>query len=329
MRRREFLIGLGGAAASQRLLPPAWAQQSARSYRIAYLALLPAENVSFAQPLLQRLQELGYREGQNIVWDYRSAEGRSDRLPQLASELLEAGPDVLIAGFGTLASKAALAATRSTPIVFTAVGDPVGAGLVNSLREPGGNATGMSALAADLVAKRLQLLNDLVPGKKLVAVLVNSDTPYTAIALEQVKAAAAVMELPFVVFDARTGNEAPRAIDRAIEAGAASMLVLEDPVLLGALPSIVDRLAKVRLPAMFGPRECAVAGGLIAYGTDQNQLSRRAADMVDKILRGAKPASLPVEQPTKFELVINLRTARDLGLVISPTTLARADELIE
>ena len=191
MKRREF-IGLAGGAAVLQMQPfAAQAQQSTKQHRIAYLALLSGEDTTYARPFLQRLQELGYREGQNMVWDYRSAEGRTELLVQLASELVRAGPDVLIGGWGTLAPKAAMTATGSIPIVFTSVGDPVGAGLVKSLREPGGNVTGMSALAADIAAKKLQLLNDLVPGRKLVAVLGNPDTPYTALALQEVRTAAA------------------------------------------------------------------------------------------------------------------------------------------
>ena len=187
----------------------------------------------------------------------------------------------------------------------------------------------MSGLASDIAAKRLQLLSDIVPGKRLVAVLGNPDTPYTALAIEQVKIAATALGEPIRVFNARTADEIPGAIDQAVEAGAASMLVLEDPVLLGAIPQTTERIAKAGLPAIFGPREYANAGGLIAYGTDQTQLSRKAADYVDKILKGASPASLPVEQPTKFELVINLKAARALGLTIPPALLASADEVIE
>ena len=330
MRRRDFITALGRATA----LPILWpmivqAEQSNVPRRLAYLALLPGENSTFAKSFLQRLDELGYREGQNLVWDYRSAEGHAERLPQLAGELVASRPDVLITGFGTLAPKAAVGATRSIPIVFTSVGDPVGAGLVKSLREPGGNVTGMSGLASDIAAKKLQLISDIVPGKRLVAVLGNPDTPYTALAIEQVKIAATALGEPIRVFNARTADEIPGAIDQAVEAGAASMLVLEDPVLLGAIPQTTERIAKARLPAIFGPREYANAGGLIAYGTDQTQLSRKAADYVDKILKGASPASLPVEQPTKFELVINLKAARALGLTIPPALLASADEVIE
>jgi putative tryptophan/tyrosine transport system substrate-binding protein len=330
MRRRDFIIAIGGAAALSNLRPLATkAQQSMKQHRIAYLALLPGENMTYAKPFLQRLLELGYREGQNMVWDYRSAEGHTELLAPLASELVRAGPDVLIGGFGTLAPKAAITATQTIPIVFTSVGDPVGSSLVKSLREPGGNATGMSVLASDIAAKKLQLLNDLVAGRKLVAVLGNPDTPFTALALNHVKMAATVMGVPLAIFNARTVDEALKAIDRAIGAGAASMLVLEDPVLLGDLRKIVDRLAEARLPAIFGPKECAAAGALIAFGPDQRHLYRKAADYVDKILKGASPASLPVEQPTKFELVINLNTAKRLGLVFPPALLATADEVIE
>jgi putative tryptophan/tyrosine transport system substrate-binding protein len=330
MRRRDFITGFGRATVLPILWPMmAQAEQSNISHRLAYLALLPGENATFAKSFLQRLDELGYREGQNMVWDYRSADGHAERLPQLAAELVASRPDVLITGFGTLAPKAAIRATRTIPIVFTSVGDPVGAGLVKSLREPGGNVTGMSGLATDIATKRLQLLSDLVPGKKLVAVLANPDTPYTALALEQVKITATALGEPFKVFNARTADEIPGAIDQAVEAGAASMLVLEDPVLLGAIQQTTECIAKARLPAIFGPREYANAGGLIAYGTDQSQLSRKAADYVDKILKGASPASLPVEQPTKFALVINLKAARGLGLTIPPALLASADEVIE
>lgn len=264
-----------------------------------------------------------------MTWDYRSAEGRAERLPQLAAEIVGASPDVLITGFGTLAPKAAMAATRSIPIVFTSVGDPIGAGLVASLGQPGGNVTGMSGQASDIAAKKLQLLDDLIPGKKLVAVLGNPDTPYTALALRQAKTAATALELPLAVLEARTVDQIAAAIDQAVSARAASLLVLEDPVLLSAIPQTTELAARSRLPAIYGPREYAKAGGLISYGTDQSQLSRRAADYVDRILKGASPASLPVEQPTKFELVINLRTAKALGLQIPSNLLSLADELIE
>lgn len=326
MRRRDFIFATGAAA----LWPlAARAQQSAKSSRLAYLALLPGENATLAKSLLQRLRELGYREGENLIWDYRSANGHADRLPQLAMELVQTGPYVLIAGFGTLAPKAAIAATRSIPIVFTGVGDPVGAGLIKSLRDPGGNATGVGALASDVATKRLQLLSDLIPGKRLIAVLGNPDTPYTALALERVRGAAAIMGVPLKIIDVRTADEIPQAIGEAVRAQARGMLLLEDPVLLGGMQQTIDLVAKARLAAVFGLKEYAVAGGLMSYGPDQNEMSRKAADYVDKILRGSSPASLPVEQPTKFQLVINLKAATGMGLSIPPTLLASADEVIE
>jgi putative ABC transport system substrate-binding protein len=328
VRRREFIGLVGGAAGMFRPFA-ARAQQAMKSYRLGYLALLPGEDITLVQPLLQRLHELGYREGTNMTFDYRSADGRTERLPQLAAELVRASPDLLIAGYGTLAPKALMAATGSIPIVFTSVGDPLGAGLIVSLRKPGANATGLSAQASDITAKRLQRLEDLIPGKKLIAVLGNPDTPYTALALQQVRTAGAAMGQPLAIFEARSAGELPAAIDGAIKSGAVSMLVLEDSVLLGAKQEITELLAKARLPAIYGPRDFAAAGGLITYGPDQRQMSRRAAEYVDKILKGASPASLPVEQPAKFELVINLKTAKALGLDVPPMLLARADEVIE
>jgi putative ABC transport system substrate-binding protein len=330
MKRRDVITAFGRVAVLPLLWPlAAQSEQSTKPYRLAYLALLSGENLTYANSFLQRLGELGYRDGQNIVWDYRSADGHAERLPQLAADIVGTRPDVLITGFGTLAPKAAIAATRIIPIVFTAVGDPVGAGLVKGLQQPGGNATGMSALASDIAAKRLQLLSDLVPGKRPVAVLGNPDTPYTALALDQVRKAAAVMGIELKVFEARTVDEVPKAIGRIADAEVAGLLMLEDPVLLAVIRQTTELVAKARIPAIYGPREYAVAGGLIAYGPDQNQMSRKAADYVDKILKGASPATLPVEQPTKFELVINLNAAKAMGVGIPATLLASADEVIE
>lgn len=326
MRRRHFIgLGVGGAML---LSAPARAQP-AKTYRLGYLALLPGEDKSLAKPLLQRLDELGYHRGVNMILDYRSAEGRAERLPQLAAELVRTAPDLVIAGFGTLAPKAAMAASSKIPVVFTSVGDPIGAGLISSLSQPGGNATGLSGQASDITAKRLQLLEDLIPGKNLIAVLGNPDTPYTALALRQVKTAAATMGQPLVVFEARTAEQLPTAIEAVISSGATSLLLLEDPVLLGAKQQTIQLVTKARLPAIYGARDYVEAGGLISYGPDQRQMSRRAAEYVDKILKGASPANLPVEQPTTFELIVNLRTAKDLGLEIPATLLARADEVIE
>jgi putative tryptophan/tyrosine transport system substrate-binding protein len=326
MQRREFITALGGAA----LWPLATlAQGTSKSYRIAYLALLPGERTTLAKLFLERLRDFGYDEGKNMLFEYRSAEGRAERVPELAAELVHDNPDVLVAGFGTVAAKAARAATSRIPIVFTGVGDPVGGGLVASLNRPGANITGMSAQAAELSAKRLQLLNDLVPGKKLFAVLGNPDTPFTASALQEIKTAAAAQGQPFAVFEARNPSQLPTAIDAVARSGAASLLVLEDPMLLGARHEFTALVAKARLPAIYTLREFADAGGLICYGADEGALVRRAAEYVDKILKGSVPADLPVEQPTKFALVINLKTAKALGIEIPASLLAVADDVLE
>ena len=326
MGRRQF-IGLVGGMAAWPLT--ARAQQADKSHRIGYLALLPGEDATLLKPFSQRLQELGYRKGQNMMLEYRSAEGRPERLAQLAAELAQSDLDVLVAGFGTVAAKAAAAATKVIPIVFTNVGDPVGAGLVASLARPGANVTGLSAQATDIAAKRLQMLQELAPGKQPIAVLLNPDTPFSALALRQVRSAAEQRHQPLAVFEARTTDEMSVGIGAATRTGAAGLLVLEDPLILGASRKIVELVAAARLPTIYGVRDFAEVGGLLSYGPDQRQILRRAADYVDKILKGAKPADLPVEQPTKFELVINLTAAKALGLVIPPALLATADEVIE
>jgi putative ABC transport system substrate-binding protein len=327
MKRREFMTLVAGAAASMPLA--ARAQQAERSYRVGYLALLAGEDTTLLRPFSQRLQELGYVQDKNLTLDYRSAEGSPERLTQLAAELVQAMPDVLVAGFGTVAAKAAAAATKTIPVVFTGVGDPVGAGLVGSLGRPDANVTGMSALATETAAKQLQFLEDLVPGKRTFAVLCNPGTPYTALALREVRSAATDSNQPLLVFEARSADQITAGIEAAIKAGAAGLLTLDDPVLLSARRKIVELVTAARLPTVGGIRDFAVAGGLMSYGPDQPQMSRRAADYVDKILKGAHPADLPVEQPTKFEFVINLKAAKALGRGIPSALLAAADEVIE
>jgi putative tryptophan/tyrosine transport system substrate-binding protein len=247
MRRRDFIAVLSAAFALPMI---AWAQQPGRSFRVAYLALLPGEDTSLAKPFLQRLQELGYQEGKNLTLVYRSADGRPERLPELAAELVQTRPDVLVTGFGTLAAKAARAATSTIPVVFTMVGDPIGAGLVASLSRPGANLTGFSDLASEFAAKRLQLLQDLIPGQKLIAVLGNPDTPFTALALKQVKAAAAATRQPLALFEARTLDEVSTAVEAAIKSGAAGLMTLDDPVLLNAKQQIIKLAADARLPVI-------------------------------------------------------------------------------
>jgi len=277
---------------------------------------------------VERLHELSYSEGRNMTFEYRSAEGLPERLPQLAMELVRARPDVLIAGFGTLTAQAAKAATTTIPIVFTTVGDPVGSGVVTSLARPGGNATGLSGLT-EIGGKRLELLQELIPGNKVVGVLMNPSTPFTRLALKAVTRAAEAGRIRLEVLEVRTPDQVSGRFEAAIKAGARGLLVLEDPLMYDLRRQISDLATKFRLPAVYTYRDYAQAGGLMSYGTDRRQIYRRAAEYVDKILKGAKPADLPVEQPSRFELVVNLKTAKALGLTIPPSVLARADQVIE
>jgi putative ABC transport system substrate-binding protein len=289
--RRQFITLLGGGAATWPLAVRA--QQMRGPYRIGFLGLLPGENTStFMKSLLERLNELGYREGDNMIFDYRSAEGASERLPQLAADAVRARPDVLITGMGTLAAKAAKAATSTIPIVFSAVGDPVGAGLVASLGR-------------------------------------NPETPFSASALEELRIAAQAGPTALVVFEAKTADQVSAGFEAAVKAGTAGLVLLDDPLTLGLRRQVTELAARFRLPTIYTLKDFPEVGGLMSYGIDLRQMNRRAAEYVDKILKGAKPADLPVEQPTKFELVINLNAAKALGLTVPPTLLARADEVIE
>jgi ABC-type uncharacterized transport system substrate-binding protein len=326
MRRRDFVTLMGGAAAWPLA---ARAQQAAKYYRIGYLALLPGEDTTLMKPLLERLHELGHAEGKNMLLEYRSAEDHPERLPELATELVQASPDVLIAGFGTLAAKAAKAATTTVPIVITSVGDAVGARLITSFNRPGGNVTGVTSQARDIVGRRLQILEELIPGNRIVAVLMNPGTPFSMLALQELRAAADPARQRLEVFEARNADEVRASVEAAIKVGAAGLLTLDDPLMLSASRQIAALAARAKLPTIFGSRDFAEAGGLMSYGVDRRQLNRRAAEFVDKILHGAKPSDLPVEQPTKFELVINLKTAKALGFQMPDKLIALADELIE
>jgi putative ABC transport system substrate-binding protein len=326
MQRREALTILAGVAVAW---PLAAHPQQKAIYRIAYLALLPGENSSLAQTLRERLHQLGYIEGKNMIFDYRSADNRPERLSQLAIELVQTSPDVIVAGYGTLTAKAAKAATTTTPIVFTNVADPVGAGLVQSLNRPGTNLTGLTGQVPDIVGKRLQILNELTPGNGVVAVLMNPDTPASAAVLNELRPAANLLSKRIEVFQARTADEIKDGIQAAAKTGAAALLTIDDPLILGSKQEIADLSIKARLPTMFSFKAFVEVGGLISFGADRPQLNRRAAELVDKILQGTKPMDIPVEQPTKFELAINLKTARALGLTVPHALLQRADEVIE
>jgi ABC-type uncharacterized transport system substrate-binding protein len=294
--RRDFVTLLGSAAAAWPLA--ARAQQMRGPYRIGFLGLLPGENTStFMKSLLERLNELGYREGDNMIFDYRSAEGASERLPQLAADAVRARPDVLITGMGTLAAKAAKAATSTIPIVFSAVGDPVGAGLVASLGRPGANVTGMSAQASDIGGKRLQILQELVPRDKAVAVLLNPETPFSASALEELRIAAQAGPTALVVFEAKTADQVSAGFEAAVKAGTAGLVLLDDPLTLGLRRQVTELAARFRLPTIYTLKDFPEVGGLMSYGIDLRQMNRRARNTWTRSLREPSPPTFRSSSP--------------------------------
>ena len=238
-------------------------------------------------------------------------------------------PDVIVTGFGTETAKAAQAATTTIPIVFTSVGDPIGAGIVKSLSRPGANITGLTSQTAELGGRRLQMLEQLSPGIRIVAVIVSPGYPFTTVALPQLMTAAEARGQRLEICEVRTADQLLASVQAAVKAGATGLTILETPVLHGLRRQIADLAAKLRLFAIYTSRDFVDAGGLMSYGTDRRQQYRRAAELVDKILKGEKPADIPVEQPTKFELVINLKTAESLGIDVPLNLLATADEVIE
>ena len=306
----------------------AHAQQPARVPRIGILTPGISERLHLFEAFRQGLRELGYVEGQNISLEFRSAEGNFERLPDLAAELVRLKVDV-IAAFTTPASLAAKQATKTIPIVMGPVGDPVGTGLVASLARPGGNVTGLSLIAPELAGKRLQLLKEIVPGASRVAVLSNPTVPYTGLAVRETETAARTLGVQLQPLEIRAPEDIDRAFEAAIRGRASALTVIEDPLVLRHRVRIVALAAKSRLPAIYGFREVVEAGGLMSYAANLSDLYRPAAIYVDKILRGAKPADLPVEQPMRFELVINLKTAKALGLTIPQSVLIRVDQVIQ
>jgi putative ABC transport system substrate-binding protein len=276
----------------------------------------------------QGLRDLGYTEGKNIVIEYRYADGKRDRLPELASELVRLKVDVIVA-LSTLAALPAKKATPAIPIVMTS-GDPVGTGLVASLARPGGNVTGLTAFSTDLVGKRLELLKQAVPSLVRVAVLWDSEGPSKRLEFKEAEAIAPALGLQLQSLEVRSPHpNLEGAFGAASRGRAQGLVVLNNPLTLTYRAQIAGMAVSNRLPSMVDGRDYAEAGGLMSYGADVSDLFRRAATFVDKILKGAKPGDLPVEQPTKFELVVNLKTAKALGLTIPPAVLARADEVIE
>jgi putative ABC transport system substrate-binding protein len=319
-----FLSGLFSPVAAE-------AQKAAKVARIGYLGPTLAANPHMIEAFLQGLRDLGYVEGRNVVIEYRSAEGKLERYPALVAELLGLKVDVIFVP-GTPAALAAKQATRTVPIVFVAATDPVADGLVTSLARPGGNVTGLSSLAPELVGKRLELLKQAVPGVSRVAVLwqpgaVPELTEKDVLKAADVAARALGVRPQFV--EARGPADFDRAFSDMTRARAGALTVMGTPMFFTERRRLVELAAKNRLPVAYGSRDYVDAGGLMAYGPNVADLLRRAASYVDKILKGAKPGDLPVEQPTKFELVINLKVAKVLGLTIPQSVLAQADQVIQ
>jgi ABC-type uncharacterized transport system substrate-binding protein len=327
--RREFLIGLGAVTA----WPLAARAQQKRVPVIGYLGSgAPDSRLPSTAGFHQGLNETGYAEGQNITIEYRWAEGKVERFPALAAELVALKVDVIVTAGGTLAALAAKRATTSLPIVFCSVGDPVLEGLVTSLARPGGNLTGLSFFSQDLVGKRLELLTQIVPGATMIALLLKPDSmPERAkeARLKEANEAARALGVELQVVEARGPEDFERAFSKISEARAGALTVMVTPVFVLSRRRLLDLVAQYRLPAVSEFREFVEDGGLMSYGPSLADLSRRAVTYVDKILKGEKPADLPIQQPTKFELVINLKTASALGLSVPQSLLQRADEVIE
>lgn len=323
VNRRAFL-GMAGAA----LVPTAVrAQQAPAIARVGVLGERSPDD-PFLEAFRRGLQELGYQEGQNLSLEYRYARGAVDRFPDLAGELLRLKPHILVVG-GTIAARAATAQGTTVPIVFAIAGDPVGSGLAASLARPGGNLTGLTNLSPGLLPKQLELLREAAPKLSRLSMLYNPANPSNEPALQEVRIAARPLGIALQSLPVRKPGELAGAFAALARWKAAGVLAVSDPTLGSQLAEIARRAAALRLPAMYSRKEFVEVGGLIAYGPSYEENYRRAARYVDKILRGAKPGDLPVEQPTRLELAVNLETAKALELTIPPSVLARADRVVE
>ena len=326
MQRRAFFVLLGVAAAWPTVA--ARAQQAATVPSIGFLvAGTRSSHGRWVAAFVERLRELDWIEGRTIAIEYRWAEGRSEHAAEAAAELVTRKVDVIVTS-GTAVVAAVKQATSVIPIVFAAAGDPVGTGLVTSLARPGGNVTGLSLQLTDLDAKRVELLRETVPGFARLAILANMGGPAVLLDMREVEAAVRTFGLEIIRLEVSRGEDIAPAFE-SLEGRAQALYVANDPLVDTQRNRISALALAARLPTMYGSRGHVEAGGLMSYGTNFPDMFPRAADLVDKILKGAKPGDIPVEQPTKFELVINLKTAKALGLTVPPTLLARADEVIE
>ncbi len=327
MKRREFITLIGavavGASGAGRAQPPA------KTLRIGMLETTsPSLNKSNLDALRRGLGELGYVENRNYVFEYRSADGDGQRFPELAGELVQLGVDLIVTR-GTPAARAAKDATETIPIVMAAIGEALGTGVVSNLARPGGNVTGLSAFVTELAGKRVELLKQLRPGNSVAAFFHNMGNPVVPQQWEETKKAAQALGVEVMLLDVRTKDDIPAAFDTANARHVQTLLVGIDALIQEHRQLIADLAAKHRLPAMYPSKEFVDVGGLMAYGVSYPDLYFRSATLIDKIFHGAKAGDLPVEQPTKLELIINLKAAKALGLNVPSTLLATADEVIE
>jgi putative ABC transport system substrate-binding protein len=325
MRRREFIILVGSALAGQTL--PVRAQRSSNRPTIGFLGTVTPEVWGpWTNAFVQRLRELGWIDGDTIKIEYRWAEGHPERYAEFASEFVRLKVDLIFTTGAAIS--AAKQATSSIPLVFAVMGDPVGAGIVASLARPGGNVTGISVMAPDLGGKRLELLHEVVPNLHRLGVIANIAYPPAASEMKRVQAAAETFGMKVVTLEIQAGLDISPAV-AALNGVVDALYAAPDPLVNGSAAQINSSALAARLPTMYAIRESVAAGGLMAYGPSYSDQFRHGAEYVDKVLRGAKPSDLPVEQPTKFDLVINLKTAKTLGLTVPTTLRATADEMIE
>jgi ABC-type uncharacterized transport system substrate-binding protein len=326
MRRREFITLIGGATAAWPLA--ARAQQPGKLPTIGVLSgQTPSTAGQWVATFERRLRELGWIEGRTVVIEYRWAEGRSERFAEIAAEFVRVKVDVIVTA-GTPQVVAAKQATSVIPIVFAVANEPVGSGLVSSLARPGGNVTGLSIQQTDLVGKRIELLREFVSGLRRLGILANVGNPGAALEMAEVQATTRTLGFDALTLEIRRPDEIAPAFE-SFKGRAEALYLVGDPLMLTNLTRINTLALAARLPAIYPQRTFVEAGGLMSYGPDFPNLYRRAGEIVDKILRGTKPADIPVEQPTKFDLVVNLTTAKALDLTVPPSLLARADEVIE
>jgi putative ABC transport system substrate-binding protein len=326
MKRRAFVSLLGAAAAAW---PLAARGQAGKIPRVGFMGNSTAAlEANLVEPFHDGLRELGYQEGRNIVIEYRWADGRYERFPALVAELLALPVDVIVTA-GTPAALAVKKATSSVPLVMIAVGDPIGTGIVPSLARPGGNITGLSSIAPDLEGKRLELLREVLPKLSHVGVFLNPVNPFHEVSMRQAFAAAQTLGIQLQSLEVRRSAELEGAFAAIVRSKPDALLILADRVFLHNRKRMMDFATEHRLPSVNAYRELFEAGGLMSYGPSYEHMHRRAADYVDKILKGAKAGDLPIEQPTKFTLIVNLKAAHAVGVDVPPMLLARADEVIE